>query len=127
MPVVLYSLASPQRPPCVVLVVILFRFVSAAQLVLILVFFQKPIRSWELIADVTHLLFSHMLLLQLVFILRPFARNGLFPLLDTAADRSCHVDLKRQILVLRSKIRQLYHVSLWEWLTIHFHRVLGQN
>ena len=127
MPVVAYSLAPPQRPPCAVLVLILFRFVSAAQLVLILVFFQKPIRSWELIADVTHLLFSHMLLLQLVFILRPFARNGLFPLLDTAADGSCHVDLKGQILALRSKIRQLYHVSLWEWLTVHFHHVLGQN
>ena len=73
----------------------------------------------------THLLFSHMLLLQLVFILRPFARNSLFPLLNTATDGSCHVDLKRQILALKSKIRQLYHVSLWEWLTVHFHCVLG--
>ena len=116
MPVVSYSLASPQRPPYAVLVLIFFRFVSAAQLVLILVFFQKPIRSWELIANVTHLLFSHMLLLQLVFILGPFARNRLFSLLDTAADGSCHVDLKRQILALKSKIRQLYHISLWEWL-----------
>src|SRR6185437_16558518 len=105
MPVVSYSLASPQRPSCAVLVLILFRFVSAAQLVPILVFFQKPIRSWELITDVTHLLFSHMSLFQLVFILGPFARNGLLPLLDTAADGSCHVDLKRQIPALRSKIR----------------------
>ena len=77
--------------------------------------------------DVTHLFFSDMLLLWLVFILGPFARSGLSPLLVTAAHGSCHVDLKRQILALRSKIRQLYHVSLWEWLTIHFHRVLGQN
>ena len=104
MPVVSYSLASPQRPPCAVLVLIFFRFISVAQLVLILVFFQKPIRSWELIADVTHLFFNNMLLLQLVFILRPFARNGIFPLLDTTVDGSCHVDLKCQILALRSKI-----------------------
>ena len=111
MPVVAYSLAPPQRPPCAVLILLLFRFISAAHFVLILVLFQKPIRSWELIADVTHLLFSHMLLFQLVFILGPFTRNGLFPPLVTAADGSCHVDLKRQILALRSKIRQLYHVS----------------
>ena len=127
MPVVAYSLAPPQRPPCAVLILLLFRFVSAAQVVLILVFFQKPIRSCELIADVTHLFFGNMLLLQLVFILGPFARRGLFPLLDTAAHGSRHVDLERQVLALRSKIRQLYHVSLWEWLTVHFHRVLGQN
>ena len=69
MPVVAYSLAPPQRPPCAVLIFLLFRFISAAQLVLILVFFQKPIRSWELIADVTHLFFGNMLLLWLVFIL----------------------------------------------------------
>ena len=104
MPVVAYSLASPQRPPCAVLILLLFRFVSAAQLVLILVFFQKPIRGWELVADVTHLLLNHMLLLQLVFILGPFARNGLFPLLDTTVDGSCHVDLKCQILALGSEI-----------------------
>src|SRR6185312_12653226 len=127
MPVVSYSLASPQRPPCAVLVLIFLRFVSAAQLVLILVFFQKPIRSWELIADVTHLLFSHMLSFQLMFILGPFARSGLSPLLITAAHGSRHVDLKRQILALSSKIRQLYYISLWEWLTVHFHCVLGQN
>ena len=70
MPVVAYSLAPPQRPPCAVLI-LLFRFISAAQLVLVLVLFQKPIGSWELIADVTHLFFSNMLLLRLVFI-----RNG---------------------------------------------------
>ena len=63
MPVVAYSLAPPQRPPCAVFILLLFRFISAAQLVLILVFFQKPIGSWELIADVMHLFFSNMLLL----------------------------------------------------------------
>ena len=93
MPVVAYSLASPQRSPCAMLI-LLFRFISAAQLVLILVFFRKPIRSWELIADVTHLLFSHMLLLQLMFILRPFARSGLSPLPIMAAHGSHHVDLE---------------------------------
>ena len=97
------------------------------QLVLVLVLLQKPIGSWKLVADVTHLFFSDMLLLWLVFILGPFARSGLSPLLVTAAHGSRHVDLKRQILALRSKIRQLYHVSLREWLTIHFHRLLGQN
>ena len=122
MPVVSYSLASPHRPPCAVFVLIFFRFVSATQLVLILVFFQKPIRSRKLVADVTHLFFSDMLLLWLVFILGPFARSGLSPLLVTAAHGSRHVDLKRQILALSSKIRQLYHVSLWD-----FHGVLGQN
>ena len=127
MPVVVYSLAPPQRPPCAVLILIFFQFIPATQLVLILVFFQKPIRSRKLVADVTHLFFSDMLLLWLVFILGPFARSGLSPLLVTAAHGSRHVDLKRQILALRSKIRQLYHVSLREWLTIHFHRVLGQN
>jgi len=127
MPVVSYSLASPQRPPCAVLILIFFQFIPAMQLVLILVFFQKPIRSQKLVADVTHLFFSDMLLLWLVFILGPFARSGLSPLLVTAAHGSRHVDLKRQILALRSKIRQLYHVSLREWLTIHFHRLLGQN
>ena len=104
MPVVAYSLAPPQCPPCVVLILIFFRLVPAVQLVLVLVLFQKPIRSWELIADVTHLFFSNMLLLRLVFILGPFARSGLFPLLVTAAHGSRHVDLKRQILALRSKI-----------------------
>ena len=103
MPVVAYSLAPPQRPPCAVLI-LLFRFISAAQLVLILVFFQKPIGSWELIVDVTHLFFSNMLLLRLVFILGPFARNDLFPLLYTVADGSCHVDLECQILALGSEI-----------------------
>ena len=127
MSVVAYSLAPPQRPPCAVLILLLFRFILAAQLVLVLVFFQKPIGSWELIADVTHLFFSNMLLLRLVFILGPFAKNGMFPLLYMAADGSCHVDLKCQILTLSSKIRQLHHVSLRERLTVHFHRVLGQN
>ena len=127
MPVVAYSLEPPQRPPCAVLILLLFQFISAAQLVLILVFFQKPIGSWELIADVTHLFFSNMLLLQLVFILVPFARSGLFSLLVTAAHGSRHVNLERQVLALRSRIRKLHHVSLWEWLTVHLHRVLGQN
>ena len=63
--VVAYSLASPQCPSCAVLILIFFRLVLAAQLVLVLVLFQKPIRSWKLVADVMHLLFSHMLLFQL--------------------------------------------------------------
>ena len=88
MPVIAYSLVPPQRPSCAVLVLSFFRFVSVAQLVLILVFFQKQIGSWELVADVTHLFFSDMLLLWLVFILGPFARNGLFPLPNTVADGS---------------------------------------
>ena len=74
-----------------------------------------------------YLFFSNMLLLQLVFILGPFARSGLFPLLITAAYGSHHINLERKILALRSKIRQLHHVSLWERLTVHLHRVLGQN
>src|SRR6185312_4525468 len=127
MPVVAYSLAPPQHPPCAVLILLLFRFISAAQLVLILVFFQKLFGSWELIADVTHLFFSNMLQLWLVFILGPFARSGLFPLLITVAHGSRHVNLECQVLALRSKIRQLHHVSLWECLTIHLHCVLGQN
>ena len=122
---VAYSLTPPQHSSRVVLILLLFRFILATQLVLILVFFQEPIGSWELIADVTHLFFSNMLLLRLVFILGPFARNGLFPLLITAAHRSSHVNLERQVLALWSKIRQLRHVSLWEWLTVHLHRVLG--
>jgi hypothetical protein len=104
MPVVAYSLASPQCPPCAVLVLIFFRFVSAAHLVLVLVLLQKPIRSWKLVADVTHLLFSHMLLFQLVSILWPFARSGLSPLLVMAAHGSHHVDLECQILALGSEI-----------------------
>ena len=80
---VAYSLAPPQHSPRAVLVLLLFRFILATQLVLILVFFKKPIGSWELIADVTHLFFSNMLL-RLVFILGPFARSGLFPLLVMA-------------------------------------------
>ena len=126
--VVAYSLAPPQRSPRVMLILLLFRFIPATQLVLILVFFKKPIGSWELIADVTHLFFSNMLLLRLVFILGPFARIGLSkPLLVTAAYGSRHVNLERKILALMSKIRQLHHVSLWEWLTVNLHRVLGQN
>ena len=89
---VTYSLAPPQRPSCAVLVLVFFRFVSAAQLVLVLVLFQEPIRSWKLVANVTHLLFSHMF--QLVFILRPFARSGLSLLLVVAVHRSHHVDLE---------------------------------
>ena len=95
--------------------------------VLVLVLFQKPIRSWKLVADVTHLFFSDMLMLCLVFILGPFARSGLSPLLVTAAHGSRHVNLECQNLAFRSKIRQLQHVSLWEWLTVHLHRVLGLN
>ena len=63
MPVVAHSLAPPQRSPRAVLVLLLFRFIPATQLVLILVFFKKPIGSWELIVDVMHLFFSNMLLL----------------------------------------------------------------
>ena len=102
--VVAYSLAPPQRSPRAVLVLLLFRFIPATQLVLILVFFKKPIGSWELIADVTHLFFSNMLLLRLVFILGPFARSGLSPLLITAVHGSRHVDLECQILALGSEI-----------------------
>jgi len=58
--VITYSLASPKCPPCAVLILLLFRFISAAQLILILVLLQKPIGSWELIADVTHLFFSRV-------------------------------------------------------------------
>jgi len=105
MSVVAYSLAPPQRSPRAVLV-LLFRFIPATQVVLILVFFKKPIGSWELIADVTHLFFSNMLLLRLIFILRPFARIGLSkPLLVTAAYGSHQVNLERKILALGSKIR----------------------
>src|SRR6185312_11041047 len=104
MPVVAYSPASPQCPSCAVLILVLFRLVSAAQLVLVLVLFQKPIRSWKLIADVTHLLFSHMLLFQLAFTLRPFARSGLSLLLVMAAHGSRHIDLECQILALGSEI-----------------------
>ena len=127
MPVVAHSLAPPQRSPRAVLV-LLFRFIPATQLVLILIFFKKPIASWELIVDVTYLFFSNMLLLRLVFILGPFARIGLSkPLLVTVAYGSRHVNLERKILALRSKIRQLHHVSLWERLTVNLLRVLGQN
>ena len=104
MPVIAYSLAPPQRPPCAVLVLLLFQFISAAHFVLILVLFQKLIGSLELITDVTHLFFSNMLLLRLVFILGLFARSGLFPLLVTVAHGSRHVDLERQVLALMSKI-----------------------
>ena len=50
----------------------------------------------------TYLLFSHILLLQLTFILRPFARSGLSPLIVMAAHGSHHVDLEYQILALGS-------------------------
>ena len=127
MPVVVYSLASPQRPSRTVLVLLFFRLIPATQLVLILILFQKPIGSWELVTDVTHLFFSNMLLLWLIFILGLFARNGLSPLLTTVALGPRHVNLECKILAPRSKIRQLHHVSLREWLTVHLHRVLGQN
>ena len=128
MPVVAHSLAPPQCSPRAVLILLLFRFIPATQLELIFVFFKKPIGSWELIADVTHLFFSNMLLFRLVFILGPFARIGLSkPLLITAAYGFHHVNLERKILALRSKIRQLHHVSLWERLTVNLHRVLGHN
>ena len=94
MPVVAYSLAPSQRPPCAVLVLLFFRLISATQLMLIFILFQKPIRSWELITDVTHLLFSNMLSPWLILILGPFARNGLSPLLVTTAYRPRHVDLE---------------------------------
>ena len=45
-----------------------------------------------------------MSLVWLVFILGPFARSGLFPLLVTAAYGSHHVNPERKILALRSKI-----------------------
>ena len=97
------------------------------QLVLIFILFQKPVRSWKLITDVTHLFFSNMLSPWFILTLRPFARNSLSPLLVTAAYGSRHINLERKILALRSKIRQLHHVSLWERLTVNLHRVLGQN
>ena len=91
---VAYSLAPSQRPPCAVLILLFFRLISATQLVLIFIFFQKPIRSWKLITDVTHLLFSNMLSPWLILILGPFARNGLSPLLVTTAYRPRHVGLE---------------------------------
>jgi len=102
--VVSYSLAPSQRPSHAVLVLVFFRFASAAQVVLILVFLQKPIRSWKLIADVTHLLFGYMLLFQIVFLLRPLARSGLSPLLVMAAHRSHHVDVECQVLALGPEV-----------------------
>jgi hypothetical protein len=45
-----------------------------------------------------------MLLFQFAFILRPFARGSLSPLLIMAAHGSHHVDLERQILALGSEI-----------------------
>ena len=91
MPVVAYGLAFSQRPPCAALVLLFFRLISATQLVLILIFFQKPIGSRKLITDVTHLLFSNMLSPWLILILGPFARNGLSPLLVTTAYGPRHV------------------------------------
>ena len=104
MPVVAYGLAASQRPPCAVLVLLFFRLISATQLVLIFVFFQKPIESWNLITDVTHLFFSNMLPLWFILILGTFARNGLSPLLITTAYGSRHVDLERKILARRSEV-----------------------
>ena len=94
MPVVAYSLVPSQRPPCAALILLFFRLISATQLVLIFIFFQKPIGSWKLITDVTHLLFSNMLSPWLILILGPFARNALSPLLVTTAYRPRHVDLE---------------------------------
>ena len=94
MPVVAYSLAASQRPPYAVLILLFFRLISATHLVPIFIFFQKPIRSWKLITDVTHLLFSNMLSPWLILILGPFARNGLSPLLVMTAYRPHHVDLE---------------------------------
>ena len=92
--VVANSLAPSQRPPCAVLVLLFFRLISATQLVLILIFFQKPIGSRNLITNVTHLFFSDMLSPWFILILGPFARNGLSPLLITTAHRPGHVDLE---------------------------------
>ena len=94
MPVVAYSLESSKCPPCAALILLFFRLISATQLVLILIFFQKPIGSRKLITDVTHLLFSNMLSPWLILVLWPFARNGLSPLLVTMAYRPRHVDLE---------------------------------
>ena len=94
MPVVAYSLTPSQRPPCAVLILLFFRLISATQLVLIFIFFQKPVRSWKLITDATHLLFSNMLSPWLILIIGPFDRNGLPPLLVMTAYRPRHVDLE---------------------------------
>ena len=94
MPVVTYSLAPSQRPPCAVLVLLLFRLISATQLVLIFIFFQEPIESRKLVTDVMHLLFSNMLSPWFMLTLGPFARNGLSPLLVVTAYGPRHVDLE---------------------------------
>ena len=94
MPVVAYGLVPSQRPPCAALILLFFRLISATQLVLIFILFQKPIGSRKLITDVTHLLFSNMLSPWFVVVLGPFARNGLSPLLVTTAYWPCHVDLE---------------------------------
>ena len=94
MPVVAYSLTPSQRPPCAVLILLFFRLISATQLVLIFILFQKPIGSRKLITDVTHLLFSNMLSPRFILILGLFARNGLSSLLVTTTYRPRHVDLE---------------------------------
>ena len=91
---VAYSLAPSQRPPCAVLVLLFFRLISATQLVLIFILFQKPIGSRKLVTDVTHLLLSNMLSPWFILTLGLFARNGLSPLLVTTAYGPRHVDLE---------------------------------
>jgi len=95
--------------------------------VLIFIFFQKPVRNWELITDVTNLFFSNVLLPWFISILGPLARNGLPPLLITTVHRSSHVDLERKILAHRGKVWKLHHVDLWEGLCVNLHRVLVQD
>jgi hypothetical protein len=94
MPVVAYSPAPSQRPPCAALILLSFRLILATQLVLVLIFFQEPIGSRKLIMDVTHLLFSNMLPPWFILILGPFAKNGLSPLLVTTVYEPRHVDLE---------------------------------
>ena len=91
---VAYGLVPSQRPPCAAVILLFFRLISATQLVLIFILFQKPIGSRKLIMDVTHLLFSNMLPPWFILILGLFARNGLSPLLVTTAYRPAHVDLE---------------------------------
>jgi len=104
MPVIAYSLAPPQRPSRAVLVLLFFQLIPVTQLVLILIFFQKPIGSWELVTDVTHSFFNNVLLFWFTLILGPFAKNGLSPLLFAAAHGPRHVNLECKILVRRRKI-----------------------
>jgi len=122
--VIAYSLSSSQHSSHVVLVFFLFRFIPATQLILIFIFLKKPVGNWDLIADMTHLFFSDVMLLRLMFNIGLFARIGLSLLLSMAVYGSRHVDLERKTLAFTPRIRQLHHVSLREWLTINLHRVL---